>query len=85
MIFLPRIQAVYLLLHGLVDAIKMWKRREQGRAVHARGYVEESRGRTDSRAVYFRAEALVLLVRKIIRIGGEFISETKENPRCQET
>lgn len=79
MIFLSGIQAVYLLQQGLVGAIKMWKRREQGCAEGARGYVEESRGRADFRAMYFPAEALVLLVRKVIRIGSEFIPETKKN------
>lgn len=78
MIFLSRIQTVYLLQQGLVGAIKMWERREQGYAESARGYVEESRRRADSRAVYFPAVALVLLVRKVKHFGAEFISMTKE-------
>lgn len=81
-IFLPRIQAVYLLQQGLVGTVEMRKWREQGRAVGARGYVEESRERADPLAMYFRAEALFLLVRNVIGIGGEFVSETREKIIC---
>lgn len=80
MIFLSRIQAIYLLQQGLIGSVKMRKRREQRRAKVARGYVEESRRRANPRVRYFRAEALILLVRRVICIGSEFIpgNETKK-------
>lgn len=62
MIFLPRIQTIYLLQQRLVATIKVRKRREQGHAEAARGHVEESRRRADPFTLYFRTEAFVLLV-----------------------
>lgn len=41
-VFLSWIQAVYLLQHGLLGHVKMWKRREQRRIIGALGYVEDA-------------------------------------------